>query len=227
MGSIQPSIRNIHFVGSVCLPDTETVFRELAVAFPKQLKRIPDGETGKRGNFVLWQRSIFMKYPWLIRTLYFSLAKDPGPIPIAPEKLELLPIGYDEYALESYSKFRQLREEGIIEKGVRFQVSLPTPINVLHVSVEPAYQADLEPVYTKAYLACIRRIQDSIPAEDLAIQWDVACEFGFLEGIIQPPPHVSTTSFSHPFLQISRLVIWSKYHRRSHYLLKNVSIKAY
>jgi hypothetical protein len=196
MGSIQPSTRNVHFVGSVCLADTETVFRELITAFPKQLKRIPDGEPGKRGNFVLWQRSVFMKYPWLIRSLYFSLAKDPGPLSIPPEKLKLLPIGYDEYAIASYSKFCQLREEGVIPKGVRFQVSLPTPINVLHVSIEPAYQPDIEPVYTKAYLACVRNIQDSIPAEDLAIQWDVACEFAFLEGIIPPPPHVSTASFS-------------------------------
>ncbi|PQE23710.1 FAD binding domain-containing protein [Rutstroemia sp. NJR-2017a WRK4] len=189
MGSIQPSTRNVHFVGSVCMADTDAVFRKLATAFPKQLKRIPDGEPGKRGNFVLWQRSVFRKYPWLIRSLYFSLAKDPGPLSIPPEKLELLPIGYDEYAIESYSKFCQLREEGVIQKGVKFQVSLPTPINVLHVSIEPAYQPDIEPVYTKAYLACVRNIQDSIPAEDLAIQWDVACEFAFLEGIIPPPSH--------------------------------------
>ncbi|ESZ96092.1 hypothetical protein SBOR_3569 [Sclerotinia borealis F-4128] len=189
MGSISPSIKNVHFVGSICLPDTSKVFRRLNTTFPTQLKRIPDGEPGNRGNFVLWQRSVFYRYPYLVRSLYFSLAKDPGPIPIAPEKIKLMPIGYDDAAIDSYAKFCRLRDSGVIPKGVRFQVSLPTPINVLHVSIEPAYQEALEPIYTKALLRAVRRIQDEIPAEDLAIQWDVAVEFAFLEGIVSPPPH--------------------------------------
>ncbi|TGO53290.1 hypothetical protein BCON_0126g00150 [Botryotinia convoluta] len=86
-----PSGKNVHFVGSICLPDTPTVYRTLNATFPTQLKRIPDGEPGNRGNFVLWQRSVFYKYPYLVRSLYFSLAKDPGPIPISPEKIQLMP----------------------------------------------------------------------------------------------------------------------------------------
>ncbi|KAB8299783.1 hypothetical protein EYC80_000035 [Monilinia laxa] len=99
MGS--PSIKNVHFVGSVCLPDTLATFRTLSTTFPSQLKRVPDGEPANRGNFVLWQRSVFYKYPYLVRSLYFSLAKDPGPIPVAPEKIQLMPIGYDDAAIES------------------------------------------------------------------------------------------------------------------------------
>ncbi|KAJ8064371.1 hypothetical protein OCU04_006715 [Sclerotinia nivalis] len=184
-----PSIKNVHFVGSICLPDTSTIFRTLSTTFPTQLKRIPDGEPGNRGNFVLWQRSVFYRYPYLVRSLYFSLAKDPGPIPISPEKIQLMPIGYDDAAISSYSTFCRLRDDGIIPMGVKFQVSLPTPINVLHVSIEPAFQEALEPVYTKAFLKAVRHIQEEIPAEDLAIQWDVAVEFAFLEGIVSPPPH--------------------------------------
>ncbi|KAF7875169.1 hypothetical protein EAF04_002341 [Stromatinia cepivora] len=182
-------IKNVHFVGSICLPDTSTIFRTLNTKFPTQLKRIPDGEPGHRGNFVLWQRSVFYRYPYLVRSLYFSLAKDPGPIPISPEKIQLMPIGYDDAAIDSYATFCKLRDDGIIPMGVKFQVSLPTPINVLHVSIEPAFQEALEPVYTKAFLKAVRHIQDEIPAEDLAIQWDVAVEFAFLEGIVSPPPH--------------------------------------
>ncbi|EDN90645.1 hypothetical protein SS1G_00045 [Sclerotinia sclerotiorum 1980 UF-70] len=182
-----PSIKNVHFVGSICLPDTSTIFRRLGTTFPTQLKRIPDGEPGNRGNFVLWQRSVFYRYPYLVRSLYFSLAKDPGPIPISPEKIQLMPIGYDDAAIDSYATFCRLRYDGIIPMGVKFQVSLPTPINVLHVSIEPAFQEALEPVYTKAFLKAVRHIQEEIPAEDLAIQWDVAVEFAFLEGIVSPP----------------------------------------
>lgn len=101
-----------------------------------------------------------------------------------------MPIGYDDAAIESYATFCRLRDGGVIPQGVKFQVSLPTPINVLHVSIEPAYQEALEPVYTKAFLKAVRHIQDEIPAEDLAIQWDVAVEFAFLEGIVSPPPHI-------------------------------------
>lgn len=86
---------------------------------------------------------------------------------------------------------------------MKFQVSLPTPINVLHVAVEPAYQEALEPIYTKALLKAVRRIQDEIPAGDLAIQWDVAVEFAFLEGIISPPPHVSIFDFYNFISRIS------------------------
>jgi len=74
-----------------------------------------------------------------------------------------------------------LREQGIIEKGVRFQVSLPTPVNVIGLCLLQEYQADAEPIYEKALLAALRRIQDAIPAEDLAIQWDMAYEIGMLE----------------------------------------------
>ncbi|KAM0187076.1 hypothetical protein ACHAPC_004183 [Botrytis cinerea] len=184
-----PSGKNVHFVGSICLPDTPTVYRTLSATFPTQLKRIPDGEPGNRGNFVLWQRSVFYRYPYLVRSLYFSLAKDPGPIPISPEKIQLMPIGYDDAAIDSYATFCRLRDGGVIPNGVKFQVSLPTPINVLHVAIEPAYQEAVEPVYTKALLKAVRRIQDEIPAEDLALQWDVAVEFAFLEGVVLPPPH--------------------------------------
>ncbi|KAI9646796.1 hypothetical protein NHQ30_004795 [Ciborinia camelliae] len=197
MRSISPSIKNVHFVGSICRPDTSTVFRVINTTFPTQLKRIPDGKPGNRGNFVLRQRGVYKgvyKYPYLVRSLYFSLAKDPSSIPVSPKKILLMPIGYDEAVIDLYATFFRLRDSGVIPKGVRFRVSLPTPINVLHVSIEPAYQKALEPTYKRPLLKAIRRVQYEIPAEDLAIQWDVAVEFAFLEGIVSPPPHTSGNS---------------------------------
>lgn len=46
----------------------------------------------------------------------------------------------------------------------------------------------MEPLYAEALLSCLQRIQDAIPAEDLAIQWDLAAEFALLEGVAGPPP---------------------------------------
>ena len=59
-------------------------------------------------------------------------------------------------------------------------------MNVLGL-VEPAWRAVVEPVYEKALLAALRRIQDHVPAGDLAIQWDLAKEFAFLEGAASTP----------------------------------------
>src|SRR6266404_8368645 len=40
----------VHFVGSIPLPDAETVFRTLAAATGPHLKRLPDGETAIAGR---------------------------------------------------------------------------------------------------------------------------------------------------------------------------------
>jgi len=42
----------VHFVGSIPLPDAETVFRTLAAATGPHLKRLPDGETGIRKTWI-------------------------------------------------------------------------------------------------------------------------------------------------------------------------------
>ena len=42
----------VHFVGSIPLPDAETVFRTLAAATAPHLKRLPDGETGIRKTWI-------------------------------------------------------------------------------------------------------------------------------------------------------------------------------
>ena len=52
-------VDTIHFVSSVCLPDTPTVFERLCSSLPSRLRRITDGETGKRQSFVVFQRDVF------------------------------------------------------------------------------------------------------------------------------------------------------------------------
>lgn len=41
--------------------------------------------------------------------------------------------GYDDAAIESYAIFKRLREEGIIPQGVRFQVGLPSCVQIATV----------------------------------------------------------------------------------------------
>ena len=169
--------------------------RRLCAALPSRLRRIPDGETGKRGLFVIFQRDVFKESPFVQAPFPpGSLSKAPKlePGPDAPP-VKLLPLGYDDNAIDSYKTFCKLRADGLIPEGIRFQVSLPTAVNVLGNLIEPAWRETVEPIYEAALLAALRRIQDHIPAKDLAVQWDLASEFAYLEGAVHSPPWFSPT----------------------------------
>ena len=57
---------HVHFNGSVNLADAESVMREIAARVPSGLRRIPDGETGDRGNWIFFQLQKFLQLPWLV-----------------------------------------------------------------------------------------------------------------------------------------------------------------
>ena len=44
--------RNVHLVGSVPLADARTVFETVSAALGPRLRRIPDGETGERSDWI-------------------------------------------------------------------------------------------------------------------------------------------------------------------------------
>ena len=53
----------VHFVGSIPLPDAETVFRTLASATGPHLKRLPDGETGVRKTWIRFLQQVLADNP--------------------------------------------------------------------------------------------------------------------------------------------------------------------
>lgn len=171
------------------MPDTPAVFERLCNSFPSRLRRIPDGETGKRHNFVVFQREVFNDSRFVQAS--FPPGASSGKSDLNPrtdaQPIKLLPLEYDDFAITGYHEFCKLRNEGIIPKGVRFQVSLPSPINVVGTMVEPSWRAQVEPLYEAALLAALERIQDEVPAHDLAVQWDMASEFAYLEGAVSSP----------------------------------------
>ena len=189
MALTSPSVsKTVHFVGSICLPDTPTVFQELCLSLSPHLRRIPDGETGKRGSFIQFQKDIFAEYPFLLRETISAPAEEEG-LSEAQKSIEinLKPLEYDQFAISSYKEFCKLRDEGAIPQHVRFQVCLPTPINIVCNLVHSAWRAKVELIYEKAMLGVLRRIQDSIPAKDLSIQFDAPSEFAYLEGVATVP----------------------------------------
>jgi hypothetical protein len=177
----QPQPSGAHLVGSVPLDSTDDVFRYACKTLPGYLRRIPDGETGERFNFVDWQRSLF---PGKVAPPFGSPPKE-VPIDEVEATVASLPTihtGYDDAAMSSYAVFRKLKDEGVIPAHVLFQVSLPTVVSTL-VCIEFSYRAAVEPLYEEALLRALARIQAEIPAHDLAIQWDVAPDIGIIEGV--------------------------------------------
>ena len=156
MADRRPQIVNtVHFVGSICLPDATTVFSQLCTSLPGRLRRIPDGETGRRQRFVYFQHQVFADCPFVLLPR-FPIATESFEPP-SPGAVKLRAIEYDDHALSSYTVFSKLRAEGVIPPNIRFEVSLPTPINVLGNLIEPAWRSTVEPIYEAAFLTALRR----------------------------------------------------------------------
>src|SRR5262245_5714250 len=61
----------VYLVGSVPMKDAETVFTEVSRALGPLVKRIPDGETGNRLDWVAWLEPVFARSPALMKTDQF------------------------------------------------------------------------------------------------------------------------------------------------------------
>ena len=183
-----------HFNGSVNLADTESVMREIVSRVPVGLRRIPDGETGDRGNWILFQMHKFLQSPALVlvqqgdggagdyeQTPRLRLADG-----IDPAQMRWPDIGYADAYLASYDTFAALREQGVIPDGVRFQVEYPTPLASIGAYIVPEQQAALLGSYEQAMFADLGRVLAAIPLDEAAVQWDVAVEFGVLEEAFGP-----------------------------------------
>ncbi|WP_417564173.1 hypothetical protein [Microbacterium sp.] len=180
-----------HLVGSVNYDDVETTMRTAAELLGTRLRRIPDGEVGRRFHWIVFQADILGQVDGIERVGDHPIPLrmlDARPVRVSdgvdPASLVLPPLGYAAAAEESYAIFRRLRDEGAIAAGVRFQVSLPTPLAVVGAFFPLEQRAAIEPVYRAALYRELDDILAAIPHEDLAIQWDNAVEFGIIERVV-------------------------------------------
>jgi hypothetical protein len=183
-----PQPQGVHLVGSVPLANAEEVFRTASSILGERLHRIPDGETSVRTNWIGWQVAFFEKNP-----AFELILPEPGAYSMLPRfKLRSVAfsqlffdnIGYADAAIASYAIFSQLKQAGIVPTDCRLQVSLPTPIATVVAFVMLEDIAAVEPAYEAGMLHELDRISAAIPHNELAIQWDVAVEFGILEGVM-------------------------------------------
>lgn len=134
-------VKGCHLVGSVPLADTEETFKRCIDGLPSRLKRLPDGETGERWYFTLFQASKFKDVPFMLVNYEDNdkLLKNFNNSQEAEERIDRatkqlsdasIETGYDGAALSSYRVFKQLRGEGKIPERVKFQVCLPTYVTL-------------------------------------------------------------------------------------------------
>ena len=180
-------VQGAHLVGSVPLSDAEAVFRTVSGSLGSRLRAMPDGETGPRSDWIAWQYAVMAATPGLEPVP----AGDRGYLRRQLVRLDrghrgevhFGPLGYADAALASFALFERMERDGVIPSGMRFQVSLPTPLAPVTVFVDLPDRAVVEPAYEAALLGELQRIAAGIPHDRLAVQWDVAAELGHLEGI--------------------------------------------
>jgi len=81
--------------------------------------------------------------------------------------------------LESYALFRRLRDEGVIAADQRFQVNFPGPSSVFTGAFKDHYARDwaiVGPALEDLTRRAIDEVLATIPAHDLALQFDFAYE---------------------------------------------------
>ncbi|KAL3484939.1 hypothetical protein BJX62DRAFT_248051 [Aspergillus germanicus] len=178
MPTPHPTVSGVHLVGSIPLPSTDAVFQKLTCTLPSRLSSIPDGETGSRLNFIVWERSRFP--PETLKYANCGIGLPSGHLGVFSQD-DVKSTDYGTAAVESYSVFCGNRERGVIPAGVRFQVSLPLPWAVVAGHVRPEFHAVLEQLYARRLEDALATILTNIPAADLAIQLDLARETLALE----------------------------------------------
>jgi hypothetical protein len=191
----------VHLVGSIPLPDAETVFRTVSGAVGPHLVRLPDGETGIRRTWIKFLQDVLAQNPaievardvppfkfvqWdgkLIREIP-RLRIKPGATPDAAT----FRTGYADMAIASWGIFQRLQQAGAIPANVKFQVSLPTPIAPTYNNMLPADRPAILPALTRHLTGEVARIAAAIPNDRIALQWDVCQEVLAWEGYYEKGP---------------------------------------
>jgi hypothetical protein len=189
---------SVHFNGSVNLPDAETVMREISSRIPVGVRRMTDGETGERGYWIMFQVQKMMGMPEFEPATAAHAAYDTGDTEapampqlrlvegVSADAIDWPDLGYASSYTESYEVFRGLQAGGTIAPGVRFQMQYPTPLAPMSGALVPEQLQAVTASYERALFADLDRALATIPHDRVAVQWDVAVEFGLLVGGFGP-----------------------------------------
>jgi hypothetical protein len=191
----------VHLVGSIPLPDAETVFRTVSQAVGRHLVRLPDGETGIRKTWIRFLQDVLASDPAI------ELAADAPPFkfvqwdgkvvreiarlrvkPGAMPQAKSFKSGYADMAIESFRLFDRLQQAGVVPPKVKFQISLPTPIAPIYNNMLPADRPKVLPALTEHFVGEVAKIAGALPNDRIALRWDVCQEVLAWEGYYEPGP---------------------------------------
>ena len=174
--------RDIYLVGSVPMANAAEVFEKVSAALGPRIKRLPDGETGVRGDWITWLEPVFSNHPAFVKSGEYFRVHASG---TGRERYALKPevrsedvrfdnLFYADIATQSYAEFKRLKDAGKIPAGSKFQVDLVPAHSVIWLFLVDALHAAIDPIYNDALKREIDKIAAAIPHDELAIQFDVA-----------------------------------------------------
>ena len=175
------SLREILLTGSVPLKPAARVFEVVSTCAGDAMRRMPDGEQSgwvegvrkalaRNDAFEPGSVSRIGTQPTFTRPIQMLRLK-PGR---AAHEVELGELGFARNAIESYRTFRELRAQGTIKAGTRFQATVAGPATTGGTLEMPEDQ--MLPLVERALSNEIRRIVEAVPAQELTIQLDLAVE---------------------------------------------------
>lgn len=175
-------MRHVHLVGSVPLKDARDVFETMSAALGPRLKRIPDGETGERSDWITWLEPAFAdnsaleKSDELFRIHATGTARiryrlKPGK---SARDVRFDNLFYADIAKQSFAEFAALKRAGKIGANVKFQIDLVPAHSVIWLFLQDDLHQPLDPVFNDALKREIDKIAAALPHGEIAIQFDVA-----------------------------------------------------
>jgi hypothetical protein len=217
---VMPSRANsdLLLVGSLPAESRDAALRGAAERFGDLVFALPDGETGPRAAWVGYEREQLVRPHPDVETVQTTGSPTGVPrhayeTPVFRIRDAVGELHWDTWprideAISSYEHFRQLKEDGVVPRNLRFQVGLPFPSSALN-----GFKADFArdyPVAERGFEDLVRRelarLTDHVPPEDLAVQWDVCYEVLDIEGVLAWTADGAWERFAGPVGRLARLV---------------------
>jgi len=175
-------MRHVHLVGSVPLRNAREVFATVSGVLGSRLKRIPDGETGERSDWITWLEPAFSENPGLEKSDELFRVHATGTARIryrlrpgkSADDVRFENLFYADVAKASYEEFAALKRDGTVPKGCRFQIDLVPAHSVIWLFLQDDLHAALDSIYNDALKREIAKIAAALPHDEIAIQFDVA-----------------------------------------------------
>jgi hypothetical protein len=166
----------------VPLASARDVFVDVSAALGPHLKRIPDGETGERSDWITWLEPAFADNPALEKSDELFRIHATGTARI---RYRLKPgksvrdvsfgnLFYADIAKQSYAEFAELKRQGLVPKDCKFQIDLVPAHSVIWLFLQDDLHQPLDPVFNEALKREIDKIAQTLPYDQIAIQFDVA-----------------------------------------------------